>query len=196
MFLAVGALPALAGTTLENIKTRGELRCGVNTSLVGFSSKNAIGKWTGLDVDVCRAIAAAVLGSDQKVRYVPLTATQRLTALQQDEIDILSRNTTFTLARDASMGLRQTVVTYYDGQGFMVPVKNKIARINQLRGQAVCVREATTSTYKSSPTKSWRPRLATIFWACVRRSRLMHQAWPRPGRPTPFTPKSTKSCRS
>ena len=145
MLLTVGTLPAIAGTTLENIKTRGELRCGVNTSLVGFSSKNAIGKWTGLDVDVCRAIAAAVLGSDQKVKYVPLTATQRLTALQQDEIDILSRNTTFTLARDASMGLRQTVVTYYDGQGFMVPVKNKIERINQLRGQAVCVQSGTTT---------------------------------------------------
>lgn len=145
MFLVLGALPALAGTTLENIKIRGELRCGVNTSLVGFSSKNAMGKWTGLDVDVCRAIAAAVLGSDQKVKYVPLTATQRLPALQQDEIDILSRNTTFTLARDASMGLRQTVVTYYDGQGFMVPVKNKFVKISQLRDQTVCVQSGTTT---------------------------------------------------
>lgn len=145
MFLALGALPALAGTTLENIKTRGELRCGVSTGLAGFSSKNARGKWSGLDVDVCRAIAAAVLGSDQKVKYVPLTSTQRLPALQQDEIDILSRNTTFTLARDASMGLRQTVVTYYDGQGFMVPVKNKIVQMNQLRGQTVCVESGTTT---------------------------------------------------
>lgn len=138
-------LSASAGSTLENIKLRGEIRCGVNTSLVGFSAKNSVGKWAGLDVDICRAIAAAVLGSDQKVKYLPLSATQRLTALQNDDIDILSRNTTFTLTRDASLGLRQTVVTYYDGQGFMVPVKSKIARATQLRGKSVCVQAGTTT---------------------------------------------------
>lgn len=138
-------LSASAGPTLENIKLRGEIRCGVNTSLAGFSAKNSVGKWAGLDVDICRALAAAVLGSDQKVKYIPLSATQRLTALQNDDIDILSRNTTFTLTRDASLGLRQTVVTYYDGQGFMVPVKSKISRASQLRGKAVCVQAGTTT---------------------------------------------------
>ncbi len=136
------ALKAHAGSTLENIKLRGEVRCGVNA---GFSAKNSVGKWVGLDVDICRALAAAVLGSDQKVKYLPLSATQRLAALQNDDIDVLSRNTTFTLTRDASLGLRQTVVTYYDGQGFMVPVKSKIVRAAQLKGKVVCVQAGTTS---------------------------------------------------
>jgi general L-amino acid transport system substrate-binding protein len=118
--------PAHAGKTLDAIKARGQLVCGVNTGLAGFSAADSQGNWTGLDVDICRAIAAAILGDGSKVKWVPLNAQQRLTALQSGEIDILSRNTTWTLTRDASLGLTFTGVTYYDGQGFMVPVKSNI----------------------------------------------------------------------
>src|ERR1700674_155135 len=101
----VAAIPPHAGKTLDAIKSRGQLVCGVNTGLAGFSQADSQGAWTGLDVDVCRAIAAAVLNDPNKVKWVPLTAQQRFTALQSGEIDILSRNTTWTLSRDASLGL-------------------------------------------------------------------------------------------
>jgi general L-amino acid transport system substrate-binding protein len=141
--LAVG--PAWAGKTLEGIKSRGQLACGVHTGLAGFSAADSAGKWTGLDVDICRAVAAAVLGNPDKVKYVPLTAQQRFTALQSGEIDLLSRNTTLTLTRDASLGLQGTVVTYYDGQGFIVPKKSNIKSPRQLKGQTVCVQSGTTT---------------------------------------------------
>ncbi|MBK1682664.1 amino acid ABC transporter substrate-binding protein [Rhodoferax fermentans] len=139
------ALPAHAGKTLDSIKSRGQVICGVNTGLAGFGAADSAGKWTGLDVDVCRAVAAAVLGDAEKVKYVPLNAQQRFTALQSGEVDVLSRNTTFTLTRDASLGLNLTAVTYYDGQGFMVPVKSKIKSATQLKGQTVCVQSGTTT---------------------------------------------------
>lgn len=139
------ALPAMAGKTLDAIKARGQVICGVNTGLAGFSAADSAGKWTGMDVDTCRAIAAATLGDPEKIKYVPLTAQQRFTALQSGEIDILSRNTTFTLTRDASLGLHDTVVTYYDGQGFMVPTKTKIKDAKQLKNQTVCVQSGTTT---------------------------------------------------
>jgi general L-amino acid transport system substrate-binding protein len=146
--LAVGALtalPAHAGKNLDAIKSRGQLVCGVNTGLAGFSAADSQGNWTGLDVDVCRAIAAAVLGDGTKVKFVPLNAQQRFTALQSGETDVLSRNTTWTLTRDASLGLHFTGVTYYDGQGFMVPVKSKIKSAKQLKGATVCVQSGTTT---------------------------------------------------
>jgi len=146
--LAMGtmlAAPAHAGKTLDGIKARGQVICGVSTGLAGFSAADSNGKWTGLDVDVCRAVAAAVLSDPEKVKYVPLAAQQRFTALQSGEIDVLSRNTTFTLTRDGSLGLHQTAVTYYDGQGFMVPVKSKIKSAKQLKGQTVCVQSGTTT---------------------------------------------------
>ena len=139
------ALPAHAGKTLDGIKARGQVVCGVNTGLAGFSAADSAGKWSGLDVDVCRALAASTLGDAEKVKYVPLNAQQRFTALQSGEVDILSRNTTFTLTRDASLGMHATVVTYYDGQGFMVPVKSKIKSAKQLKGQTVCVQSGTTT---------------------------------------------------
>jgi general L-amino acid transport system substrate-binding protein len=145
---ALGALfvvPAHAGKTLDNIKSRGQVVCGVNTGLAGFSQADSNGKWSGLDVDTCRAVAAAVLGDGEKVKYVPLNAQQRFTALQSGEIDMLARNTTFTLTRDASLGLDSTAVTYYDGQGFMVPAKSKIKSAKQLKGQTVCVQSGTTT---------------------------------------------------
>ncbi len=138
-------LPAHAGKTLDAIKARGQVVCGVNVGLAGFSVADSNGAWTGMDVDACKAIAAATLGDATKVKWVPLNAQQRFTALQSGEIDILARNTTFTLTRDASLGLHMTAVTYYDGQGFMVPSKGKIKSAKQLKGATVCVQSGTTT---------------------------------------------------
>ncbi len=142
---ALVVAPAQAGKTLDKIKAAGQVVCGVHTGLAGFSAADSAGKWAGLDVDICRAVAAAVLNDANKIKYVPLTAQQRLTALQSGEIDVLSRNTTFTLTRDASLGLNDTVVTYYDGQGFIVPKKSKITSAKQLKNQTVCVQSGTTT---------------------------------------------------
>ncbi len=139
------ALPAFAGKTLDAIKSRGQVVCGVSTGVAGFSAADSSGNWSGLDVDVCKAVAAATLGDANKVKYVPLTSQQRFTALQSGEVDVLSRNTTFSLSRDASLGLHQTAVTYYDGQGFMVPAKFNIKNAKQLKGQTVCVQSGTTT---------------------------------------------------
>ena len=108
---ALVALPAHAGKTLDSIKAKGQVVCGVNTGLAGFSQADSSGNWTGLDADTCKAIAAAVLGDANKVKWVPLNAQQRFAALQSGEVDILARNTTFSLTRDASLGLHQTAVT-------------------------------------------------------------------------------------
>ena len=143
--LALFCAPALAGKTIDAIKARGQLVCGVNTGLAGFSQADSAGVWSGLDVDVCKAIAASLLGDAAKVKWVPLSAQQRFTALQSGEIDILSRNTTWTLTRDASLGLNFTGVTYYDGQGFMVPVKSKMKSARQLKNATVCVQSGTTT---------------------------------------------------
>lgn len=143
--LMTGASAAWAGKTLDTIKQRGQISCGVNTGLAGFALADSQGKWTGIDVDVCRAIAAAVLGDPEKVKYVPVNAQQRFTALQSGEIDILSRNTTWTLTRDASLGMEFVGVTYYDGQGFMVPKRLKITSAKQLRGASICVQSGTTT---------------------------------------------------
>jgi general L-amino acid transport system substrate-binding protein len=143
--LAAFTVPAHAGKTLDAIKARGQVICGVNTGLAGFSAADSQGNWSGLDVDICRAIAAAVLGDGNKVKWVPLTAQQRFTALQSGEVDILSRNTTWTLTRDASLGLSFSGVTYYDGQGFMVPTKLNVKDAKQLKGATVCVQSGTTT---------------------------------------------------
>ena len=137
--------PAHAGKTLDTIKQRGQLVCGVNTGLAGFSQADSQGNWTGLDVDICKALAASILSDAGKVKWVPLNASQRFAVLQSGEIDVLSRNTTWTLTRDASLGLHFTGVTYYDGQGFMVPKKTKITSAKQLKGATVCVQSGTTT---------------------------------------------------
>lgn len=136
---------ALAGKTLDAVKQRGEVVCGVNTSAPGFSATDSQGRWQGLDVDTCRAVAAAVLGDAGKVRFVPLNSQQRFAALQSGEIDVLSRNTTWSLTRDASLGIAFTGINYYDGQGFMVPKKLKIESARKLGGATVCVQAGTTS---------------------------------------------------
>ncbi|HEU4382998.1 MAG TPA: amino acid ABC transporter substrate-binding protein [Anaeromyxobacteraceae bacterium] len=147
--LALGAcafpVAARAGKTLDAVKQRGEVVCGVNTSAPGFSAADSQGRWKGLDVDVCRAVAAAVLGSAEKVKFVPLNSQQRFAALQAGEIDILSRNTTWTLTRDASLGIAFTGIDYFDGQGFMVPKKLKVDSAKKLGGATICVQAGTTS---------------------------------------------------
>ena len=139
------ATPALAGKTVDAIKARGQLVCGVNTGLAGFSAADSQGNWTGLDVDTCKAIAAALLGDASKIKWGPLNAQQRFTALQSGEVDVLARNTTFTLTRDASLGLMLTTPTYYDGQGFIVAKKSKITSAKQLKNAEVCVQSGTTT---------------------------------------------------
>jgi len=141
--LASGA--AHAQSTLDAVKSKGYLQCGVNTGLAGFSQPDARGVWKGLDVDACRAVAAAVFGDASKVRFTPLTAQQRFTALQSGEIDMLSRNTTWTLSRDTSLGLNFVGTNYYDGQGFMVPKKLGVTSAKQLNGATICVQPGTTT---------------------------------------------------
>ncbi|MET0382692.1 MAG: amino acid ABC transporter substrate-binding protein [Burkholderiaceae bacterium] len=138
-------MPAHAGKTLDLIKQRGQVICGVSTGNAGFSAADSSGNWSGLDVDVCRAVAAAVLGDPKKVKWVPLNSQQRFASLQSGEVDLLSRNTTWTLTRDASLGLEFAAVTFYDGQGFMVPAKSKVHDATQLKNATVCVQSGTTT---------------------------------------------------
>ena len=142
---AAFALPAQAGKTLDGVKARGQLVCGVNTSGPGFSNADSQGRWTGLDVDFCRAVAAAVLSDASKVKFVPLNSQQRFTSLQAGEIDVLSRNSTWTLTRDASLGVVFAGINYFDGQGFMVPKNLKIDSAKKMNGATVCVQAGTTS---------------------------------------------------
>jgi general L-amino acid transport system substrate-binding protein len=139
------ASAAQAGETFDKVKKAGVLTCGVNTGLAGFGQPDNQGKYTGLDIDICRAIAAAVFGDAEKVKYVPLTAQQRFTALQSGEVDILSRNTTWTLQRDTELGLNFGPVVYYDGQGFMVPKKLGVKSAKELNGATICVQPGTTT---------------------------------------------------
>ena len=136
---------AQAGATFDAVKAKGFLQCGTNTGLGGFAAPDSQGVWKGLDVDVCRAVAAAVFGDATKVKYTGLTAQQRFTALQSGEVDVLSRNTTQTLTRDASLGLIGAGVNYYDGQGFMVTKKLGVKSAKELNGATVCVQPGTTT---------------------------------------------------
>lgn len=144
--LAVGILagPAQAATR-EDVISRGYLQCGVSTGLPGFSYPDEKGNWTGFDVDLCRAVAAAVLGDASKVRYMPLTALERFTALQSGDVDLLSNSTTWTFTRDTSLGLNFTGISYHDGQGFMVPKSLNVASAVKLDGAAVCLQSGTTA---------------------------------------------------
>ena len=139
------AAPAFAGKTLDAVKQRGTVKCGVTNGVAGFSAPDTQGNWSGLDVDTCRAIAAAVLGDGKKVDFVPLNSQQRFAALQAGEVDILARNTTWNLTRDASLGLSFTTINYYDGQGFLVPKKIKVTSAKQLKGATICTQSGTTN---------------------------------------------------
>jgi len=133
------------GRTLEQVKARGALTCGVNTGLAGFGIPDDKGNWTGLDVDLCRAISAAIFNDPNKIKFVPLTAKDRFTALQSGEIDVLSRNGTWTSSRETDLGLMWAGVNYYDGQGFMVRKKLNVASAMELSGASICVQQGTTT---------------------------------------------------
>jgi len=130
---------------LDDVKAKGFVQCGVSQGLIGFSNPDASGAWSGLDVDYCRAVAAAIFGKPDAVKFTPLSAKERFTALQSGEIDILSRNTTWTMTRDANLGLNFAGVTYYDGQGFMVRKELGVKSAKELAGTAVCVNIGTTT---------------------------------------------------
>ncbi|SDL89160.1 amino acid ABC transporter substrate-binding protein, PAAT family (TC 3.A.1.3.-) [Modicisalibacter muralis] len=134
-----------AAETLDAVKAQGMLKCGVSTGLPGFSAPDENGDWQGLDVDICRGVAAAVFDDPSKVQYVPLNAKERFTALQSGEIDMLSRNTTWTSSRDTALGLNFTGVTYYDGIGFMVNKSLGLDSAKQLSGASICVQSGTTT---------------------------------------------------
>ncbi len=136
---------AYAGKDLDAIKARGSLICGVSTGVAGFAAADSQGKWTGIDVDVCRAVAAAIFGDADKVKFVPTTAQQRFTALQSGEVDLLVRTTTYTLTRDTALGFDFTGINYYDGQGFMVNKKLGVKSAKELNGATVCVQPGTTT---------------------------------------------------
>jgi general L-amino acid transport system substrate-binding protein len=148
LLLTLGVSSAIAGShgsTLDLVKDRGLLKCGSNTGLAGFGLPNDDGVWEGIDVDVCRAVAAAIFGDASKVEYVPTTSKNRFTVLQSGEIDMLSRNTTWTLQRDVELGLEFVGVNYYDGQGFMVPASLGVSSATELDGASVCIQVGTTT---------------------------------------------------
>jgi len=136
---------AASAQTLEKVKARGSVVCGVNPDLIGFSTKDAKGSWSGFDIDLCRALAAAIFNDPNKVQFTPLGTTERLQALQADKIDVLSRNTTWTLSREAPFKLNFAAVTYYDGQGFLVRRSTNATSALELDGASVCVQQGTTS---------------------------------------------------
>ncbi|MCH8551154.1 MAG: amino acid ABC transporter substrate-binding protein [Natronospirillum sp.] len=149
--IAAGLVAATAfsasvqASTLDDVQSRDTLRCGVSDGLPGFSVTDSDGNWVGLDVDTCKAVAAAVLGDAEKVEFVSLTAVERFTALQSGEVDMLSRNTTWTTTRDASLGINFTGTNYYDGQGFLVSTDLGVTSATELDGAAVCVASGTTT---------------------------------------------------
>ncbi len=143
--LSLAVLGTTHAATLDDVKGKGHVQCGVSQGLPGFSNPDTQGNWTGVDVDVCRAVAAAVFGDADKVKYTPLSAKERFTALQSGEVDVLSRNTTWTLVRDTALGLNFAGVNYYDGQGFMVRKDLGVKSAKELAGAAVCVNIGTTT---------------------------------------------------
>ena len=148
-FGTVAAATLCAGlasaTTLEDVKARGELLCGSNTGLTGFGAPDANGEWHGFDVDLCKAVAAAVLGDATKVKFVPTTGETRFTALASGEVDLLVRNSTWTFTRDVDLKLDFVAVNYYDGQGFMVKKDLGVASAKELDGATVCIQTGTTT---------------------------------------------------
>jgi general L-amino acid transport system substrate-binding protein len=150
MSLVVVAVTALggaaqAGPTLDKVKAAGQISCGVGTGIAGFGAPDSQGHWAGFNIDICRALSAAIFGTADKVKYVPLTAQQRFTALQSGEVDLLSNNTTDTLQRDTDLGLNFAPVVFYDGQGFMVAKKLGVKSAKELGGATICVQPGTTT---------------------------------------------------
>ena len=142
---SLAMVPSAFAGTLDTVKDQGFFNCGVSQGVPGFSNPDSDGNWSGIDVDVCRAVSAAIFGNPDMVKYVPLTAKERFTALQSGEIDVLSRNTTWTLSRDAQIGLEFAGVNFYDGQGFMVRKDSGITSAMELGGASVCTNLGTTT---------------------------------------------------
>ena len=145
LLLSFTTITSLQASTLEQVRQRGQLHCGVSTSLPGFAEKNSKQQWTGFDVDMCRAVAAAVLEDASKVKYIPLTTPQRLNAVSSGQVDMLARNTTWTLSRDLDAGVSFAGINYYDGQGFMIRRDKGLLSALQLNGNSVCVQKGSTS---------------------------------------------------
>lgn len=142
---ATAATSMASASTLSDVKTRGVLHCGVNSGLAGFAAPNDKGEWSGFSVDYCKAVAAAVLGDATKVKYIPLTSKERTPALQSGEVDLLSRETTWTISRDTALGFNFRPVNFYDGQGFMVRKDLGVKSALDLDGASVCLQTGTTT---------------------------------------------------
>jgi general L-amino acid transport system substrate-binding protein len=162
--LAVAGLAAgfVSAQTLDEVRARGELNCGISTGLVGFAAPNASGEWEGFDVAVCRAVAAAIFNDPSAVSFTPLTTQTRFTALASGEVDMLARNTTWTFSRDVDLRLEFVGINYYDGQGFMVPRDLGVSSALELDGATVCIQTGTTTElnladYFSSNNMSYEP---------------------------------------
>jgi len=177
--LVLGAIlapaPAVAGPTFDAVRQRGTVVCGVNTSLAGFSIADAQGVWRGLDVDVCRAIAAAMFGDANRTRYVPLTAQQRFVALQAGEIDVLLRNSTVTVSRDTALGLNYTGINFYDGQAFLVATRTGANRLQDLNGATICI--ATGTTHELTIADWFRARNLTFQPLVFENQETMYEAF-------------------
>ena len=146
LFGLTALVPTLSqADTLQDVTKKGVLNCGVSTGIPGFSAADSKGVWKGIDVDFCRSVASAVLGDASKVKYIPLTAKERFTALQSGEIDVLARSSTWTATRDTSLGLNFAGVNYYDGQGFLVSKKLGVTSAKELNGATFCIQAGTTS---------------------------------------------------
>src|ERR1700716_2974918 len=171
--------------TLKAVKDRGMLNCGANGTLAGFGLPDAQGNWTGLDVDLCRAIAAAIFNDVTKVKFVPLSAKDRFTALQSGEVDVLVRNTTWTSSRDTSLGLNFTGVNYYDGQGFLVRKALKVNSALELNDAAVCVQQGTTTELNLSDFfRAHNMQVKTVTFATANEAVKAYDS----GRCAAFTP--------
>ncbi len=154
-FLSLAAAPVQAGQVVDLVRSRGELRCGVSEGTPGFSAQDAAGHWHGLDVDFCRGLAAAILGDPGKVRFFPLRASARFPSLLSGQVDLLARNTTWTLTREALLKVRFPATLYYDSQGFLVRRDAQVRSMADLRGEVICVEKGTTHAL----------RLGTVFAA-------------------------------
>jgi general L-amino acid transport system substrate-binding protein len=166
---------ASAGATFDAVKARGIVHCGVNTGLSGFSMPDSAGVWKGIDVDLCRAIAAAMYGDASKTRFTAYTAQQRFTALQSGEIDVLLRNTTITISRDSVLGLNYTGINFYDGQAFIVPKKLNVAALKDLAGATICM--ATGTTHELTISDWFRARNLQFKPLVIENQESMYQAF-------------------
>jgi general L-amino acid transport system substrate-binding protein len=159
---------SVSAGTLDVVKSRGILNCGANGQLPGFGMPDTQGVWTGLDVDLCRAVAAAIFNDPGKVKFIPLTAKDRFTALQSGDVDVLVRNTTWTSSRDSQLGLNATSVNYFDGQGFMIRKSLKVNSALELNDAAVCVQQGTTTELNLADYfRANRMRLKTVTFATL-----------------------------